>query len=120
MISRWLRVSRGKKGGGERDHLKFNHFAIVLAIVRGGTIGLYGDLFVKTSHRARKFAAFGLIDGSVIWGVFAWLWIYLGLAHWVKMTICIALWFDLFKNTLFAISINTKYAYVLFFSSISW
>lgn len=119
MIPRWLRVSWGKKGGG-RDHLKFNHFAIVLAVVRGGIIGVYGDLCVNTSHRARKFAAFGIIDGSVIWGVFAWLWIYLRLAHWVKMTICIAFWFDLFKNTFFAISINMKHAYVLFLSSISW
>lgn len=43
--------------------------AIVLAGLRGGIIGVYGDLFVNIWHRMRGFVVFGIIDGAVTSGV---------------------------------------------------
>ena len=65
--SAFVQVSRGKRMGKGRVPLQFRHFAIGLADIRGGIIGVYGDLWVKTLHRVRKSAAFGIIDGAFIW-----------------------------------------------------
>lgn len=49
--------------------MQVGQLAIGLAGLRGGIIGVYGDLFVNIWHRMKAFVVFGIIDGAVTSGV---------------------------------------------------
>lgn len=107
-VSRLYRF-RGELGGGGAG-LQVRQLAIVLAGLRGGIIGVYENLFVNIWHRMRGFVAFGIIDGAVTSGVGLALAIFETGTLGEKTIICFELWFVLFKNTVFAMSINMKHA----------